>query len=1060
MKTEKVFEEIEPLKNNNIDVQKSISGTITDANGAALPGANIIVKGTSNGAQTDFDGKYTISNVGDNDVLIVSYVGFISQEIAVNGRTTINISLEEDTQSLSEIVVVAYGTATKKDLTGAVSVVSTEDLNSFPATTVDQALQGKTSGVQITADSGAPGSSVSVNIRGVGSFGSTTPLYVVDGFPTQNISFLNPNNIESLTVLKDASATALYGVRASNGVVIIETKKGRSGKVQVEINSFLGFRSEPEFVDVLDVNTFAPFALELSNDSNPEVSGTGVPYSGWSNPSGLRNVNWQDAAFNSAVSKSTTVSVRGGGEKARLAFTAGIFDQEGTVVGSEYKRYDLGFNAQFDISDKLRLKANTKYIASQSFQPLSAGRGNLLQIYSNIPHLAPIGEVNLNGDPNLTDVPVDGNGNFGAYPDEGSESLRDSRNVIAQGLERDQDNINNSVLANMNLEYDIVDGLSSKLNFGARTDNFSGWTFNPQYYRSINNLDVRNNATFNYNSNTSNQWLAEFILEYNKTFADKHKISVLAGTSAQRTYNKFQSTTGSGFLNNEIRDISQASNITNASGASTRQTLASTFARLNYSFDSKYYITGTIRRDGVGDQFTKDNFWGVFPSVALGWNIDEEAFMDDSTFDILKFRASWGETGNFAGIQPFSFLAIYNNGPSNNTDASYSFGGVDAQGLIATGLPNPELTWETQIQTNIGFEGELLDNRLYFTLDWFKKESSDFLFNETIPVQSGFSTRAVNAGNVVNEGFEFLMGYKKNGGDFTYDISANITSINNEITELTGPGFVVFTSEFLQVFNEGAFWYDVTRSEVGGEVGSFYGFVADGIFQTQAEVDALNANAPSGAYQDSKTTAGDRRFADLNGDGEITGEDRTTIGSPVPDFYGSLNLNFAYKNFDLGLEFYGVSGNEVLNIVRRGLESPTSYGTSNSFSNVGTDYYNNRWTPTNPSNIYARALLDDNDIQNNRASSHFVEDGSFLRLRNLNFGYSLPDSIIDKLGLSALRIYLSAQNVITWTKYNGSDPEVGQNTDVNGVTSVQTRGIDAGAYPISSSVTLGLNLKF
>ncbi len=1053
-------EVMSPIKTNTLILQQTISGTVTDVDGQPIPGVSVVEKGTSNGVASDFDGNYSINVSSNNAVLIFSSIGFAKQEISIGQKTVLNIQMQEDAQSLEEVVVVAYGTSTKKDLTGAVSVIGAEELNTFPATTVDQALQGKTSGVQITSNSGAPGASVSVNIRGVGSFGSTTPLYIVDGFPTRDISFINPNSIQSLSVLKDASATALYGVRASNGVVIIQTKQGSNGKIQVELNTFVGFRTQPKSIDVLGVETFAPFAIGLSNDADTEVSGVAVPYDGWNTPGNLRNIDWQDEVFNSAISKSTTLSVRGGGEKSKVAFTAGVFDEEGTLIGSKYKRYDLGFNSNFDITDKIRLKANTKYVASQNFLPLGSGRGSLLNLYGNIPHLAPVGETNLQGGVNPTNLPVDTNGNFGAYPDVSGETFRDGRNFVARARESDRDNITNTILANVGLEWDIIGGLSTKVNVGTRVDNYAGWVFNPKYYRSSGNVDVRNDATYSYTQSTDNQWLAEYILQYNKTFADKHKVDVLAGVSAQRTYTKYSQIEGTGFLDNRIRDIAQAEEISNAAGFSTRETLASTFARLNYSFDSKYYVTGTIRRDGVGNRFNSENLWGIFPSFAAGWNIDEETFMQNGAFDILKFRASWGETGNFDGISAFGFSSIFNNGTPRN-DSSYSFGGNSVVGLAPVGASNPNLQWETQVQSNIGFEGELLDNRLYFTADYFNRESSDFLFNINVPSQSGFANKPVNGGSVVNKGFEFMVGYRKMNGDFTYDISANLTKINNEITKLDTPSNEVrFDNEFLDSFNEAGFWYDITRSALGGEVGSFYGFVADGIFQNTEEIDALNATAPSGFYQANETSPGDRKFVDLNGDGEITGEDRKVIGSPVPDFYGSLNLNFSYKNFDLGLNFYGSYGNEILNLVKRELESASGYGNSASFSNVSTAYYQNRWNGEGSTNSYARALIDDGDIQNNRASSYFVEDGSYLRLRNLNIGYNLPDQITEKLGLSSLRLYVSTQNVFTITNYSGSDPEIGQNSDIRGNSSVTTRGIDAGAYPISGTTTLGVNLKF
>ena len=657
----KLAESEEVVKNQITEstVQESISGTITDNDGQPIPGASVIEKGTTNGVAADFDGNYSISVSDSNAILVFSSVGFASKEVAVGANSVLNVQLVEDTESLEEVIVVAYGTATKKDLTGAVALISSDELNVFPATTVDQALQGKTAGVQITSDSGAPGASVSVNIRGVGSFGSTVPLYVVDGFPTTDISFINPNTIQSISVLKDASATALYGVRASNGVVIIQTKQGTSGRVQVELNSFAGFRTQPKRIDVLNVNQFAGLALELNATGDSDIAGNAIPYAGWSDPNSLRNIDWQNEIFDSAVTKSTTLNVRGGGEKSRFSFTAGIYDEEGTLLGSKYKRYDTGFNAGFDITDKIRLNTNVKYITSQSFQPLGTGRGALLNLFGTVPHLAPVGEANLMGGANPTNLPIDSEGNFGAFPDVSGEAFRDGRNWVARALENDQDNVTNTLLANIDAEWDIYGGLSTQLKVGARVDNFAGEFFQPEYYRSSGNLDVRPNAQYSTSQVTTNEWLAEYILKYKKTFNDKHTIDLLGGVSAQRRFRKSGGATGIGFLSNDVRSIAAADNLQDVFGFSERRTLASTFARFNYNFDSKYYLTATVRRDGVGDVFSRENLWGVFPSFAVGWNIDEENFMEDSAFNTLKLRGSWGETGNFAGIPSFGFLSFF-----------------------------------------------------------------------------------------------------------------------------------------------------------------------------------------------------------------------------------------------------------------------------------------------------------------------------------------------------------------------------------------------------------------
>ncbi|MGB6150532.1 MAG: TonB-dependent receptor, partial [Pricia sp.] len=1015
---------------------QTVTGTISDSDGP-LPGANVVVKGTTNGTTADFDGNYVIDNVPAGAILVFTYIGYTKKEIVVDGRSVINMNLEENFENLDEVVVVAYGTSTKKDLTGAVGVVSGEELAKFPTSTVDQALQGRTSGVQVVSNSGAPGASVTVNIRGTGSFTTTTPLYVVDGYPIQDISYLNPNNIQSISVLKDASAGAIYGVRASNGVVIIETKKGTSGKVTFEVDTWSGFRLQPQFLDVLDVQTFANFAVGLSQENNgPEQPNEQlIPFEGWSDPSNLSNVNWQDFAFNSGFRTSTNLTVRGGGENSRFAFTGGYIEEDGVVVGSSYKRYNAGLNGQFDVTDDFRVNGDIKYAYSESTVQLNQGYYNIVKLIGNVPHLADANAVNAQGAVNGTNLPFDGNGNYGGYPDISQQTFRGSTNVIGNALQNDNDNGSTNVQLNMGLEYDFFNDFTAKLTVGGNSNTFFSQDFTPQFYRSQVNVDLNTSALFDVQTNVNNEVLGEFLLEYDKEIG-KHQLNLLGGISGQRNYFKRIRNRGAGFLNNDIRDISQASDVQIVEGYRTRRTLASYFGRLNYNFDSRYYITGTIRRDGVGDTFGANNLWGVFPSVAVGWNIDEEGFMENSLFDILKIRGSWGETGSFLGIDPFQFSVFYSAGDANN-DANYDFGGTTSQGIYPLVLPNPDLKWEAQIQTDIGLEAELFDRSIYLTVDWFKKEASDFLFREPIPIQNGFGFRAVNSGNVVNEGFEFLLGHRKTDGDFTYDISANLTLLDNEITDLTSQqDFVVLNSEFVPSFNTANFWFGLTRSEVGGQVGSYYAFRADGLFQTQEEVDAANASAQAAGfdfYQSENTSPGDRRFRDLNGDGRVDGDDREIIGSPIPDFFGGLNMNFSYRNWDLGIDIYGSYGSEVMNFTRLELETAGGYGLPDAFTNIGTDYFNGRWTGPGTSTTYARAIGNDSEIQNGRASDYYMEDGSFLRLRNVRLGYNFDNNLTERLGMTSAKIYLSGQNLATLTGYSGYDPEVGQNADINGV---------------------------
>lgn len=1022
---------------------KTITGTVTDDNGMPLPSVSILIQGTTTGVTTDFDGNYSIDNVNSNDKLIFSYVGMQEKVVEVNEQTTINVVLENDANGLEEVVLVAYGSSTQRDLTGAVGSVSSEDIEKFPATSVSQALQGKAAGVQITQNSGGPGAGLSVNIRGVGSFGNNDPLYVVDGFPTQDISFLNPNDIKSMSILKDASAAAIYGVRANAGVVIIETKKGLRDRVTVSIDSWAGFQLEPEQIDMLDVNQFTDFALEIAENQDKQVLDE------WRNPGDLRNINWQDYAFDTGFRQGYNVSIRGGGEKARAALSVGMVDEEGVILTSSYKRYNIGLNADYDILDNLTARADMKYAYSESYQNLSQGYYGFTKLFTNVPYL---------DDRTGTNQPYDGNGNYGAFPDTGL--LSTTNNVLASALQNDNDNGTNNLLGNLALEYSFLDGFKATGKFGFQTQNYAGWSFLPRYNRGNSNADNNPSATYTINQSTFNEYLAEGLLEYKKTFED-HRIEVLLGVSAQK--NKFKNVyvESRGFLSDDIRDLAAAEEVTNRSGTWGTATFASTFGRFNYTFKDRYTLTATLRRDGVGNKFSENNLYGTFPSLAAGWNIDEEAFMENSTFDLLKLRGSWGETGNSQGIEPFQFFTSYTGGPTNDNNG-YVFGGQPVSGLAPASLGNPNLGWESQVQTNVGIDAELFNRQLYFTVDYFHKSAEDFLLRETTPPQTGFTSRTVNAGNVENRGLELLVGYRKNQGDFQFDLSANFTKIENEITALTrNQDFLIFETNFVPNFVDN--WLGFTRSYVGGNVGTFYGYRANGIFQTQAEIDELNAEAPDGTYQESTgenpIAPGDRRFVDLNNDGEITAADREVIGSPFPDFYGGVNFNGSYKNFELGIALYGSYGNDILNFTRVEQETAGGYGINSAYTNVSQEYYENRWTPENPSNTYARAVVEDVN-QNNRVSDHFVEDGSFLRLRNIQLAYNLSPDVIENIGLTNAKVYVSGQNLLTLTGYSGMDPEIGSVTDIDGNGGVQSRGVDFGAYPSPQTFTVGVNLQF
>lgn len=1017
-----------------------VHGKVNDDQGEPLPGVSIIVKNTTQGTITDLDGNYRLT-VSEDDTLVFSFVGFLTEEVPVDGRSIINIKLLSDIAQLQEVVVIGYGTQRKSDLTGSISQVGAEDIEKLPAASVEHALQGKTPGVRITQNSGRPGSSVSVNIRGIGSFGNNEPLYVVDGFPLQDISFLNPNNIKSISILKDASAAAIYGVRANAGVVIIETKSGTSGDLNVSIDSWVGVQSEPEQIELLQAQEFANFAIEVGESQGKEV------LEEWKNPGELKSINWQNYAFDRGFRQGHNISIQGGGEKSTTALSIGMIEEDGVVIASSYQRYNISLNSNYRLTENLNAQANIKYAHSKNFLGLSQGYYGFMKVFRNVPYLS---------DKTGTNEPYDSNGNYGAFTE--SALINSSSNVLANALQRDTDNGRNILLGNLVVDYSFLNGFTATGKFGFHTQNYAGWTFSPKYDRGIN--DDNPFASYGISQNTSKEFIVEGLLKYKKQLG-RHGIELLLGASTQEEKFDHVNVTGRGFLNNQIRDMSAAEEIISRSGTWGTSTIASTFARANYSYNHKYMITATVRRDGVGDKFSRSNLYGTFPSVALGWNINQEAFMQNAGFDLLKLRGSWGETGNSQGIPPFQFLTYYTGGSTTN-DAGYVFGGEPVSGLAPETLANPDLTWESQVQFDIGLDGELLGQKLYFTFDYFEKSAKDFLLNETIPHQTGFTSRAVNAGNVVNKGLEILLGYRNHKGDFTWDVSANFTTIHNEITKLTeGQDFLVFESVFVPSHIDN--WLGFTRSYVGGNVGTFYGYKADGIFQTQEEIDYLNERAPDGIYQESTGTnpiaPGDRRFVDLNGDGQISAEDRKIIGSPIPDFYGGLNFNARYKNLELGLSFYGSYGNDILNFVKVELENIGSYGATNAYTNVSKEYYNNRWTPDNPSNTYSRAVVEDVN-KNSRVSDYFVEDGSFLRLRNVQLAYNLNSDFLESAGFDNVRIYISGQNLLTFTNYSGLDPEIGTVTDLNGRGGVQTRGVDFGAYPIAQTFTLGINVQF
>lgn len=1032
------------------NAQKTVVGKVAGADNRPVEGATVSVKGTKTATQTDANGTYKITVPNDQSILVITAVGFETIELSTSGKTDVSASLVQSLTSMNEVVVIGYGTQKRKDLTGSVSSVTAAQIEKTPITTAEQALQGRAAGVQIVNNDGAPGGNISVLIRGVGSLasGGNAPLFVVDGYPTSGgINNINPNDIASIDVLKDASATAVYGIRAANGVVIITTKKGAKNKVQVSLDMYQSMQSKPRQYDLLNAQEFAALSNEVEAG---DVTGTykGLPI--WKTPAALHSVDWQDAIYRKGLTQSYSLAIRGGSDKVQSAVSFGYYDQKGIVQGSFFKRFTVGLNLDYQPTKWLKSATSVKYAYQDANNPL--GTGQLFQLAVNPP--------TLDSGNRATYQIKDGNGNYGFYNPQNSNVFK-FNNPLYSIETNESKNITNYVLASSSLEATIFSGLKLKTNIGVNTSNYAGSFYQPEDRRA--GIQYPGSITTNayYHQNTSNlfEWIWENTIAYDKTFG-KHAINFVGGLSAQK---KTTTVMGAGGIppNGVIRDLAQLSNLQfdRFGNGEYIETLASEFARLTYQYNDKYIITGTIRRDG-SSKFDTGHQYGVFPSGAVAWKAKNESFLRDVNWlHDLKIRGSYGEVGNQAAIGLYQYQALYagnfaanvNGGGADNL--GYPFDKIYQNGIGQSQPANPNLKWETDILTDIGFDASFLHGALNVTVDWFNRESKDFLLNLAAPAQTGYTYITRNVGSMNNKGIEVAVNYNgRKGKDFNYGIALTFASVKNRLTSITSGTNAVTNFGGLGLTGQG--WTEFTRSTVGGIVGEFYGYKSLGIFQTQAQIDALNTKAPGGIYYRAATRPGDRYFADINGDGVVNADDRTSLGSPQPKFYSGLNLDATYKAFDFNVYFYGVYGNKILNYIESNLQSFQKRG-SEGVQNVSREYYENHWTPTNPSNEFARVLFNDDNTLNNVPSSAWIENGSYLRLKNFTVGYTLPVRLANKFTLSKLRFYLSAQNLFTITKYSGLDPEIG----IQGGNATQN-GVDNGTYPSSRFYTFGLNVTF
>ncbi|WP_252191114.1 TonB-dependent receptor [Polaribacter sp. Q13] len=985
-----------------IPLKIAIKGIVKDQFGNPLPGVSVLEKGSTNGTTTDFDGIYTISIKDKSAVLVYSYMGYKTKEVAVNNQTNINVALEEEVGQLDEIVLVGYGTVKKSDMTGSVSSINTEQISKTQNVSIAQAIQGRAAGVSVSKSSGSPGAAPTVRIRGTGTVNNSNPLYVVDGVPVSDVTNINMEDAKSVEVLKDASATAIYGSRGANGVILIETKKGTKNKPTITYNTYTGFQNKIDNLKVMNAQQWA----EIRNEAN---TNDGTPLDPeLSDPASLPSYNWKDAVYQTGVMTNHQLSFSGGSDKSTYYVSIGHISQKGIVKESSYKRTNLRINNTYKLNEAIKVGHNIQYALSD--------RVSIPEYGPNVWTRASF--VGFAVDPVTPIYKADGSLNSTTY----SSAI----NPLGLAKYGQRPNTRENFLGNLFLEVDVLKGLKFRSNYGLDITNVKVDYYIPVYDVSPTyNSDV---STYNLNRSENRSMVLSNTLNYNTTIAKKHSITALLGQEIQESEYNNVNTQRSGIpvsVANPTLGSGSVSTSTN-SGDISKSKLLSYFGRLNYNYDDRYLVTGTYRLDG-SSRFGANNRWGKFPSLALGWNVHKENFYKLDAVSQLKFRLGWGETGN----QNIPVTAIAN---TLNLGSNYVFGGEESTqvGVAPFRSGNADLKWETTVTKNIGFDMGFLANSITFTADYFIKNTTDLLLAVPVLQTSGNQENGFeNAGNIQNKGLELTANYKKTINDFSFSVGGNIAFIKNKVLKLANDG----------ILTSGQQAKDFNRTEVGQPIASFYGFEMIGIFQNQDEVDN-NATLPN-------TQPGDVQYRDINEDGVINDDDRKYIGSPFADFTYGLNLDMSYKQFDFSAFFQGSEGNKIFNRSIYWLEGDLG-------SNMTTNMLN-RWTGEGTSSSIPRATFKNVGVNMPLSSSRYIEDGSYLRLKNIELGYTIPKNITEKISVSKLRLYVAAQNVFTFTKYNGLDPEVGVDGASNDPLDI---GIDRGRYPSTRTISVGANINF
>lgn len=1004
------------IKNaNDYETQQSkkISGVINDESGYTIPGVNVSIKGTTQGTTSDIDGKFEIE-AQEGAILIFSFIGYKTQEIVVSNKTSINVIMVEDKQLLEDVVVVGYGIQKKSNLTGAVSSVKSEEISKIAVSTPAESLQGRISGVSVKSLGGAPGSGVEVKIRGIGSFGGNTPLYIIDGIPG-DINFVNPEDISSIEVLKDASSAAIYGSKAGNGVILITTKNGKKGDVKINFSSYYGIQN---VVNTLDLSNAEEW-LKI-NRMVHENAGSNLQKSAkWLTPEWTyknANTDWQDAIYRQSATQNYSLNLSGGTDNVKYLLSGSYLNQEGTIIGTGYVKYNLRAKGELK-KGNLTVSPNFSIQSNKiDLQTLS-----LTETRKMTPIIPVYDKSNVSGYGYLEGLAYDN--------PVGKQNLNDSN-------ERNFE-INTSINAN----YKIFEGLNISMNT-AITDYFYNYKSHHPSYK-INSKTTVPYAAVSENNSRKTTYLFEPIINFTKDI-NKHNIGLMLGSTLLKSNYRSAGATvegkdadgnKAGFIDENFNTINAGvGGLTTGNGTEVNYTRQSIFGRFNYSYDGKYLVQATLRRDG-SSRFGADSRFGTFPSFSAGWNINKEGFFANFTeiVNTLKIRASYGKLGSENNLTDYEYSARVYSGNGYPLGKSQNLVGSNGVNV----LNNTNLKWEEVTAQNFGIDFGLLNSKITGSINYYINKRTDMLLNSPVALSSGISNPKINIGEMENKGLELELTYQKKEGELNWDITGTLTTVKNTVLKLSDTGTSIWGSS---AGSESA-----TKTVVGKSISSFYLYQMDGIFQSQEEINnhyTIVNGKKILLQKDAKP--GDVRYRDMNKDGKINGDDKTYSGSSIPDFEYSLNINLYYKNFDFTAFFNGVHGNYIYNMTKYYTES------MNNNDNYSKNALN-AWTPENLSNTMPRALF--GDIDNSKTSTRFLENGSFLRLKNLQIGYTLDKNLSKILNVEKLRIYASAQNLLTFTEYSGYDPEVGS-------TNEWDKGIDWGGYPISKTYLFGIQLTF